>query len=311
MKKRLIFPVIVGVAAIVFGAMKDGEKTSVTVEAAGLQAQTVEETVSCNGVIEAGETVLVYPPVNCVVQNVSVKVGQQVTAGESLIVIDKEATKRTQIGDDRMSDALELTAMAGSVTSPVDGIVLSVDAMDGTLLDAGVPCVTIAPRTGLQVRVMLREKLLPKLAVGQTVQISGAGFDKDMYCGTLSEISSAAASNSGGESVVEGIVALDAGEVDASMRLGLSAKAKIVTSTREACVLIPYEAVAHTEDGQRYLYFAENGKAIYCPITPIEDLAEGVLVNGDAWVGRTLILEPEKVTGDGMSVHLNKREAAE
>lgn len=308
MKKWWILPLAIG-AAVVLGVTSNSEDGPMTVKSTVLQTQKVEQTVSCSGVVEAGEIEGVFAPQTCIVQEVFVEVGQRVRAGERLVAIDKEATRRLQMSSDRLSGALSLTTMNDGITSPTDGIVVSVEAAVGVMLETTVPCVTIAPDSGLQVRVMIREKLLPSLEVGQEVRVSGSGFDKKLYRGRLSEISSAASDTAGGESIVEGVITLDEGEADESMRLGLSAKAKVVISTIEQGILIPYEAIAQSKSGESYVYFAQNGQATRRPIDSQGEFTDGVLVSQADWAGNTLILEPEKIDGDGATVSIMQGDA--
>ncbi len=300
MKKWWILPIAVGavVAAI---AVNRTDSPTVPVQTEVLRTESVEQTVSCNGVIEAGEVTGVFVPQACVAGEVSVTVGQRVRAGDPLITIDKELTKQMQLSDNRLSEALSLTTMADTITAPCDGIVLSVEAIKGTVVEATAPCVTIAAISDLQVRVLIREKQLPRLEIGQAVRISGAGFDKTVYRGRLDEIAGAASSSSGGESVVEGVVVLDEGEADASMRIGLSAKAKVVISSVDEGLLIPFEAIVE-EDDVSYVYFVEDGRAVRETIDSIGEFSGGVLVSRTDWNGRRIVLEPDKIEGDGVVV---------
>ncbi len=301
MKKWWVLAVVAvaGVAAIGIGRKQSVEPTSVRTMV--LKTQAVEQTVSCSGVVEAGEIEAVFAPQTCIADKVLVEVGQRVSAGDTLITIDKEATKKLQLSNGRLTEALPLTAMGVNILSPTDGVVLSVEAMAGATMESTSPCITIAPTSQLQVRVLIREKQLPSLEVGQMVRVSGSGFDKKVYYGCLEEISGAASTTSGGEGIVEGVVRLEDNEADASMRIGLSAKAKVVVSTVEQGLLIPYEAIEQDDDNESYVYFWQDGRAQRQAIDPMGEYTGGVLVDHFDWVGRTLILEPDKVS-DGEAV---------
>ena len=309
MKKWWILPIIavVGVAAI--GVRKNADREPLSVRTTVLQTQRVEQTVSCNGVIEAGEITGVFAPQTCIVHEVLVSVGQRVKAGDALITIDKEATKMLQVSNDRLTEALPLTTMGTAITSPTDGIVLSVEAMDGMMVEMTEPCVTVAPISQLQVRVLIREKQLPSLEVGQAVRVSGAGFDKSVYQGSLTEIAGAASTSSGSEGIVEGVVRLDESEADESMRIGLSAKAKVVVSAVEDGLLIPYEAVVNGDGDESYVYFVQDGRTQRQAIDSLGEHTGGVLVDRTEWVGKSLILEPDKVSGDGVQVRAVQEDA--
>ena len=302
MKKWWIIPIVFGVGVFAIGAIGRQDNAAVSAKTAVIEAKTVEQTVSCHGVIEAGELTSVTTEIASVVDEVTVQEGQSVKAGDTLFTIDKKATRQLHQSGDRMTDAMQLATMPTAVVAPTDGIVVSVEITQGATFEKGTPCITIAPRDALQVRVMIREKLLPSLEVGQTVKISGAGFDKENYNGCLTEISSNAGSGFDTDgSVVEGVVTLDEGESDDSLRLGLTAKVKVIVSRVEEGLVLPYGAVME-KDGESYVYLLEDGVASYTPITPLTEFPDGVLVSEQTLVGRTLILEPEAVTQDGMPI---------
>lgn len=309
MKKWWILPIVAVVVVAAIGARKNTGSEPVSVRTSVLQMQRVEQTVSCNGVIEAGEITGVFAPQTCIADEVLVEVGQRVKAGDVLVTIDKEATRQIQLSSDRLTEALPLTAMGTAITSPTDGIVLSVEAMDGVMIETTAPCLTIAPISQLQVRVLIREKQLPSLEVGQAVRVSGAGFDKSVYYGCLEEISGAASASSGSEGVVEGVVRLGENESDESMRIGLSAKAKVVVSVVEDGLLIPYEAVVHGDGDESYVYFVQDGRAQRQVIDFLGEHTSGLLVDRTEWAGKTLILEPDKVSDDGVQVRTAQEDA--
>ncbi len=299
MKKQRLFLAIIAVTAAVFAFRWNTPQSVPSVNTVVLEKETVEQTVTCNGVIEAGEITGVFPTLSCVVKEVHVTKNQAVKKGDVLVTIDKDATKAIQ--NDRVTDALGLLTMPMNILAPTDGVVLSVEIPEDGVLHEALPCVTMAAQEDLQVRVLIREKLLPRLAEGQEVRVSGVGFDKAVYSGVLQEISSSAnTDSSGAERVVEGIVTLGEGQADASMRLGLSAKAKIVVSITKEGVLIPYESVLQRGDDDRFVYFLEDSHAVSCVITALAELPSGILVEAESFAGKTLILQPEMVKGDGM-----------
>ncbi len=298
MKKRWFALVACGVAFVGVMAARPQPEEIAAVKTMVLRTQRVEETVTCNGVVEAGEMTAVSPRLSCVLAEVLVCEGDAVTAGQAVARMDKEATRAMQ--ENRAAEALALTTLAETITAPCDGIVLSVEARAGETVERGMPCVTLAAQQDLQVRVTIREKLLPSLAVGQAVRVSGAGFDRAAYAGRLEEISYAAMSgSSGGERSVSGVVSLDRGQADDSMRLGLSAKAKVIVSSVEDAVVIPFEATVQQADGTRAAYFVEHGRAKRGALDVRQECADGLVVSA-AFAGRELVLQPDAVTGDGM-----------
>ena len=306
MKKWWIWLVVLAVAAGGAGVFLGWPAAPVTVETVRLRPQRVEQTVTCSGVVESAENTGVLLPMACVLEQVSVEAGQQVEKGAVVAVVDKEATRRL-LGNNP-SALMALAAMDAQLTAPETGIVVAVKGVAGETLEAGTPCAVIAPREALQVRIAIREKDLPALETGMRVRVSGDGFTRDSYAGTLSEISSTAGNNGTG-AVVEGVVTLEAEEADASFRLGLSAKAAIVIAVSEEGLVVPYEAVVN-RNGTDGVYLLEDGIARRRDIPVLAQLGDGLLLADETLKGAEVILEPKKITGDGMAVQAAGEEGA-
>lgn len=297
MKKRwwIGLAVVLGVALTAVTA-KARPADPVTVQTVTVTAQRVEHTVTCSGVVECGGQSGVFVPVDCVITEVKVQVGQRVKQGDVLAVINREATGEKMADP---SQLMVLAAMAEELTAPQDGVITAVKAAAGKTLTKGTPCAVIAPDRDVQVRIAIRERDLPSLKTGLSVRVTGDGFKKAQYKGTLTDIAATAQSGNGG-TVVEGVITLDEGQVDTSLRLGLSAKACIVTKVRQEAVLLPYEAVL-TEGERSYVYVVENGIAKQKEITVTAQLGEGLLV-GENLLGLQIVTNPESVTADGAAV---------
>ncbi len=305
MRKWWIFPVVIAVGATGFALLLRPSAETVPVKWQKVTLQRIEETTTCQGVIEAGDTMLVYPEVGCVIREIMVEKGQAVTANQVLATVDKSATRQMQ-GEQRQAEALTLAAMPEEILSPADGIVLSVESTAGAWAATDSPCVVIAPRAELQVRIAIREKDLPVLRTGQAALISSHGLGKKKYSGTLTKISSAAKTGTNGEPVVEGIVTLEDGQAGEEMRLGLTAEATMTTDVTEGGVVLPYASVLEDEEG-KYFYCFENGLAMRQPIEAKAFLSQGILLADDQLVGKVILLEPEKLQ-PGMAVSLSKEE---
>ncbi len=302
MKKWWIVSLMLCVAVAAYGLLQQPEKP-LAVEGKQLQPQRVEEAVVCRGVLEAGEEKVISLPVSCIIGEVFVRTGQAVSAGDTLFTVDKEQSRAVQ-GLQREADALLLATIPETVTAPADGIVLAVKITDSALCDMDAPCVVLAPREGLQVRVAIREKELPSLTVGCAVTVSSDGFGEKRYRGQLTEIA-ATTKTSGGASVVEGIVQLDAGQANPTMRLGLSVKARMVTSVTEGALLLPYEALAEDARGF-YVYVLQEGHARRRRVQVAKELADGALLSETTLAGQTVLLQPERLR-NGMTVSVEQK----
>ena len=293
MKKRWCWLIGCVMAMVGIGVWLNRPAIPPTVRTTALIPTQVEQTVTCSGVVEAMDGVGVFAPVSCRIREVCVSVGQRVKKGDVLAVVDKEATY-AESGD--LATQVALAAMEKELVASDEGIVVEVSAEAGKTLPFGTPCVLVVRPCDLQVRIAIREKDLRVLREGMRVRISGDGLEQTSYLGKLSEISGTASANSS-TTVVEDIVLPDEGQTDDSFRLGLSAKATIITSVVEEGYLIPYEAVLADEEGS-YIYLLQDGMARLHRVEGAVQVPRGLLLSDDALAGAKIIVEPEKVLGD-------------
>ena len=296
-KKWWILILILLVVAVGVGWWMSRPQQPPTVQTTVLTPTQVEHTVSCNGVVEAADGVGVFTPVSCRIREVKVAVGQRVKKGDVLAVIDKTATL-SEAGD--ITTQVALAAMEEEIVSPADGIIIELSAEVGKTLKLGTPCAVLVRPDDLRVRIAIREKDLRTLREGMQVRISGDGLEKSSYSGLLTEISCAASTNSSA-TVVAGIVTPNEGAADASFRLGLTAKATVITSVTENGYLIPYEAVLADEKGSYFYVLMDDIAQVY-RIGEANQVTRGWLLTDEALHNATVILEPEKVGADGATV---------
>ena len=251
MKKWVVLLLVAVLVTGVWVLSGEGDSKA-EVKVARIQPERIEQTVSCTGLVEASDSTPLILPFSCMIDEVRVKEGQRVKKGDVLAVMDKEATRGMLLPE----MVVVLAATDSEITAPADGIVVTVGAVEGQMLMEGVPCAVVVCDRDLQVRIAIPEKHLPDMDTGMQVRVTGSGFDKAVYTGTLSEIAAAAQTDMGGGTVVQGVVSLDA--PDPSMLVGLNARATVVTTVKEDALVIPYEAVV-TDDGGNYVYLVQEG----------------------------------------------------
>ena len=262
-----------------------------------LEPRRVEQTISCMGVVETADVTAIQLPVNCRFSRVNVKAGDRVQKGDVLAVIDKEATRG--LTSDGVA-LMTLAAMSEEIVADKDGTVVEVKATTHQVLEKATPCVVLSSDDALQIRIAIREKDLSQLEKGMAVRVTGDGFAKASYTGELAYISSAARQDESG-TIVEGRVTLAEVDLDPSLRIGLTAKAAIVTAVNEHGYLVPYEAVLSDESGF-YVYVVESGKAQKRSVTVAKQVAQGVLLGDDVLAGMEIVYDATLVKEDGQRV---------
>lgn len=287
-----------------FGAAQ--KKTAVSVETVTLTAKTWERTVTCTGKVELSGSERVFSPAACVAGEIYVAVGDTVSVGTPLFRPDVVATRQAlaQVGE-----AVSLTENdLPAVTATAAGVITELAVKEGELIDADTPCAVIAPGENLQIAATVREKYVQRVKAGQAVTVTGEGFEKPVYRGTVKQVAGTAHQQYIGtvsETVVDTIICLDPEEVDASLRAGLNAEASIVVETVENAVLIPYACIRQDEAGREYVYILDKGVAVRQVLEEAEETANGVLTVGGAFAGKRVVKEPDALSGERVAVSEN------
>ena len=287
------------------GAVVKQAPIQVSLFTAGLS--TVEQTVVCTGKVEAADGREVYVDMPCVAGDVYVKEGDRVEQGDALFSVDEDATR--QALSSLSSSLTESVDVPNSpVTAPVSGVVVALNVRSGAVTDYTSPCAVIAQSEGVQITVAIRERYLPQVQEGQAVTITGVAFEKEMYRGTVLEIAASAHQEyigTSSETVVDAVVALDDGTADDSLRVGLNARVRIVVDTQQDALVIPYDCVAQTEEGEEYVYVYQNdGTAVRQIIQSGASYADGILVVSGASAGDRLVRTPETLSGTRVKVRV-------
>lgn len=304
MKKRWIVLSVIGAVAVLAMVLFRDSCRPVTVSAVTLEPCRVEQTVSCMGVVEVSDAMVVALPMSCVIRQVNVKSGDRVREGDVLAVVDKEATRQMLFDNAAL---VALAALPEEITATCDATVVEVGAVANQSLEYGTPCAVLAADENMQVRIAIRERDLRIVKQGMSVRITGDGFEKAYYDGKLTEISSTARTDDGG-TVVEGLVVLSAGAFDSSLRLGLTAKAAIVTSVTENGYVVPYEAVLSDEAGS-FVYVFSDGQAQRQSISVAAQVEDGVLLEDAALAQMQIICDAESIADSGQKVTIRGSDA--
>lgn len=277
------------------------EAAPVEVELFPLSERTVELSVSCDGVVQAANSHDIYTEYTCVADRVLVRTGDRVRKGETLFTVDADSTRRLLYASGKLGSSQIEEAAQQVITAPANGVVTAVGLTDGGVADSSKPCFSISGTDALQVTVAVAEKDLCSVRVGQTARVSGSGFSREVYGGTVTKISSVARS-SGGKTVVDAVVTLFPDEQDASLRIGLSADVELITQQLEHCLVVPYELIMEDDSFQEYVYVLEQGCAVKRIVATGEALPDGLLITGGLTASDELIGDPQDIPESGTPV---------
>ena len=190
----------------------------------------------------------------------------------------------------------KIQAAKDGVKAEFNGVVTAVDVVEGATVTSGTKIVSLANLDDVQINMQVSKTDLPKLSVGQKVDIKINGKD---YQGEISQISGTATKNSNGVAVVDTIVKVT--NPDSDIILGVEANNKIHAEKAENTIVLPYEYVMTDAEGD-YVFVLENGTAVRRPVTiGISTSTEAQIVDGLSENDKVITTNLETLT-DGMAV---------
>ena len=139
------------------------------------------------------------------------------------------------------------------IKADFNAVVTEVAAVDGATVAKGSKVVSLSNLEDVQVAVQISKSDLPKIALGQKVDVT---INNKPYNGEITKISGTATKNNNGVAVVSTIIKIT--NPDDDIILGVEANNKIHAEKAENTLVIPYEYVQTDADGD-YVYVVENG----------------------------------------------------
>ncbi len=248
------------------------------------------------------------------VENARLALEAAQTAANQEIEAYKQAvnSSETAANTDSQEIALEKLQMQldqSKITSPIDGTVTAVNAVEGGP-SSGVLFV-VESTDGLQISTTVKEYDVNRVKTGMTANIQSDGTGEDVYEGKLRSIAPAAVVQTsaisgtgtvqaGSSSDVEFDAVVDVTSQDTGLKIGMNARVDIVLDQKDNVLAVPYDAVVENTAGEKVVYAqvqGEQGSVTYQEIPVItgmetdfyievsgKDLKEGMLIvtNPDA-----------------------------
>lgn len=157
---------------------------------------------------------------------------------------------------------LQATKKECTITAPCAGVVTEVKAVVG---GAGGTIATIEDQSSLEALLNVREYDINQLAVGQSVTLTSGA--KDVFHGAITWIAPKATVNESGEASYPVKVSVD--DATDALRLGMTAKAKVLLEEKKGVFSVPLDAVGTDETGQTVVYQKNTDEAGNVTFTPV------------------------------------------
>ena len=193
------------------------------------------------------------------------------------------------------------------IRSMIDGTVTRVNTKVGRFADEtedDKPMFVIENIDMLQMKVMVGEKDIAKIKVGQDVDITADILNGASVAGKVTRISPTGELKDGAASERVIPVYVSVTEKNEELIAGITAKATIHIAKAAQALTVPYEAVGELEDGSTVVYVVNEDNTIH--IVPVKLGLETDLYveikGGDLKEGQTIVLNPSLALTEGMNV---------
>lgn len=251
-RKRLVIGFLIIVLALIafriLGRVLRQEKaqtgpaqSGVPVAVTQVKRQQIEETLILTGDIRGLNEARVYPKVPGRLQRKIKEVGDVVKKGEVLSLVDR--------------DEPALQFAAAEVTSPLDGVLTRYFMDLGEEVTPATPICEVADISPVKVVVMVPEKDLPRVKIGQLARFTLDSYPGETFAGKITRISEAL--NLGSRSAE---VEIYSENPQQKLKPGMFAKVDIVLAIHQNAVTVPREAVAEL-GGTFYAFVIRNRTA--------------------------------------------------
>ncbi len=188
-------------------------------------------------------------------------------------------------------DAAQQSLEQATLIAPFDGIVASVDFIEGTLSSSG--SLTLINTNGYTITLSVDEKDITQLALGQTVTLRVQALDNATIPGTVTQIDLSPATSESGQLVTYN-VEVTLGQSDAVLRPGMSAIATVTLNQVDGVIVVPNRFITVDATTQQATVKIQTAPAIYedIPVTLGTRTDSESAVIGGLNVGQTLVILP-------------------
>lgn len=221
------------------------------------------------------------------------------TAKASLLNSSSIASAKAQLDSTELTqqDTIDkLEAAKEGIKADFNGVVTAVSAVEGATVQNGAQLITLANLDDVEVTVQVSKSDLPKISIGQQVDIT---INNKPYEGEISKISGTATKNNNGVAVVDTVIKVK--KPDSDIILGVEASNKIHAQKAENTLVLPYEYI-QTDSSGDFVYVVEDGLVARREVTlGITSSTEAQVVSGLS-AGENIIVSDTEILTEGMPV---------
>lgn len=183
--------------------------------------------------------------------------------------------------------AAEATLAMARLSAPFAGMITSVEAIAGDLVNPGSPAFTLTDFSHLYVDVTISEIDINQVQAGQEVTLTFDAVPNQTYRGNVSDVGLVGIVTQG---VVNFKVTIELVNADEAVKPGMTAAVSIVVQQVDDVLLVPNRAV-RVVDGQRVVYILVDGspEMVAIELGASSDMYSEV-VGGELQLGDVIVL---------------------
>ncbi len=160
-------------------------------------------------------------------------------------------------------DQAKLNLLKSQLIAPFDGVVAQVNLQVGQPSSASTQPVVLANLSQLEAQVLVAETDVPRVQVGQPVQVTFDALPSQTFTATVVEVALVGQTASG---VVNYPVTIALNQADPQIRPGMTANVTIVVEQRDNILLVPNRAIK-LSGRQRTVTVLKDGKPTVVDVT--------------------------------------------
>ena len=200
-------------------------------------------------------------------------------------------------GYEQLALAMENIDSQGNVIAPVDGVLASLTASEGSLVSPNYAVAVIDGAEQMKVSVRVSEALVPKIAIGDTVKVNVNAADAS-FDGTVRSAEKAANMQTKLYTVTVTVPA----EVEGLLN-GMFADVTFYTAVSEGAVAVPTDAILTSGETQ-YVFVVENGTARQVEVTTGLNSSGVTEITSGLEAGVQLVTVGQQYLTDGDAVRI-------
>ena len=198
---------------------------------------------------------------------------------------------------EQLNTALEHVDGGGNVVAPMSGVLASLNVTENSFTSTSAPVAVIDDPTQMKVTVMVSETLVPKLSIGDPVEVSVSALGKT-FTGAIRSVDQAANM----QTKLYTVTITVPGDVTGLLS-GMFADVTFRTDYNDNTVVIPTEAILTSGDTQ-YVYVVEDGAAKYVEVTTGITGSGVTQITSGLTAGEQLVTVGQSYLSDGAAVRV-------